>query len=483
MSFAAPLALFAFLLCRAASQDYKYSGWQEYCDGDNHEIPTEKECHEAAIALGVAYWYTGSWPGEHKNCYYGEYGGQMQIFFNSAGPNAAATPPNPQTLSICRTQEAAMYETPDHKYRQDKLWTDPDFPPDSRSLGQGLPDLEWVRAMDLNRGRDDFLYDTVSAYDPGQGALGDCWLVAALSSAAHHPQVISEMFTLDDPNIEGWYQLWFWDIRLGQEGGPAGKWSLVTIDDFIPVAARGHALRGTPYMTKARTDGELWPALLEKAFAKFSGSYEALDGGWSTWAWQAMGVCSDIHEYSSNAHGSAWDLHTVDVDAQRREMGQGNRRAETRRFVSTITHDDVFDRLSGRIYGVLAGASCCRAELGCGADNFAEGTFCDGYGLVAGHAYSLLMAMQVQIASGTEKLLLLRNPWANDKVYRGDWGPFSKKWDENPEAKQQVEAAMNERNHAGDDGVWWMSLSDFNYFFDGIEECVLSEQCVLSLSE
>ena len=53
------------------------------------------------------------------------------------------------------------------------------------------------------------------------------------------------------------------------------------VDDMIPVT------RGTCAPIFAKPHGkELWVALLEKAFAKFVGSYSALDGGHALWGLQ-----------------------------------------------------------------------------------------------------------------------------------------------------------------------------------------------------
>ena len=56
-----------------------------------------------------------------------------------------------------------------------------------------------------------------------------------------------------------------------------------TVDDYFPCK------KGTKDVTYMKPNGaELWAILMEKAFAKFCGSYGALDGGWAVWAWEAM---------------------------------------------------------------------------------------------------------------------------------------------------------------------------------------------------
>lgn len=74
------------------------------------------------------------------------------------------------------------------------------------------------------------------------------------------------------------YWIRLYDARIGVE-----KFQKIYIDDYIP------CLEETRRPVFAKPKGnELWVLLLEKAFAKFVGSYGRLDGGHTMWAFQAM---------------------------------------------------------------------------------------------------------------------------------------------------------------------------------------------------
>lgn len=53
-----------------------------------------------------------------------------------------------------------------------------------------------------------------------------------------------------------------------------GEWVPVVVDDWIPCEAPGK-----PAFATSRKGNELWVSILEKAYAKLHGSYEALEGG------------------------------------------------------------------------------------------------------------------------------------------------------------------------------------------------------------
>jgi hypothetical protein len=146
------------------------------------------------------------------------------------------------------------------------VFTDTTFEGDA-AIGIAGKSLDWVRVNELfskedaEKGLKPKLYEGgIEPSDLCQGAVGDCWLVAALACAAEHPSSIRNAFVTPEYNSRGRYV-----VRLFDPEKEA--WESITVDDRIPCA------KGTKRPEFMKCDGkELWAVLLEKAFAKFCGS-------------------------------------------------------------------------------------------------------------------------------------------------------------------------------------------------------------------
>ena len=125
--------------------------------------------------------------------------------------------------------------------------------------------------------------------DVDQGAIGDCWLMTGLiATAQEHPELIEDMIRA---NPNGTYTVTFRDGDDPVE---------VTVTPDIPLGDDGrpifaeHPAAGTDM---AGADHELWPMIIEKAYARYAGDYDEIEGGHAEDALEDItGVPSERHE-------------------------------------------------------------------------------------------------------------------------------------------------------------------------------------------
>ena len=104
--------------------------------------------------------------------------------------------------------------------------------------------------------------------------------LACLAEAS--PDAIVNLFMTREYNPQGMYVLRLYHPIREQ-------WELVTVDDLFP--CRKTAAGNLPSPLFAKPHGrELWVMVLEKAYAKFIGGYDLLDGGLITAASVNMNI-------------------------------------------------------------------------------------------------------------------------------------------------------------------------------------------------
>jgi len=363
-----------------------------------------------------------------------------------------------------------------HVYARRVLWlvfgrcteyfTDPDFLPDEASLGEVGGDAAnmeagksawqviWVRAMDFSKpdvniraahphlhNSDMCLFEgKIEAKDILQGALGDCWLLAAMATLSEHEGAISSLFQTPEVDPRGKYHIRLFDPQERQ-------WKTIVVDDYVPCKRDRNALDGVgrgsdgvPEAQYARPHGrEIWAMLLEKAFAKLCGGYAAIEAGITEWGIVCM-TGGNAWRYEV-ARDGVWERNDLEIMDDPRDKRACGFRPTSERHNAT----ELFELL--RFYHRHGALLCCGGVKAAG----------QAQGLVQKHAFSLLQIRTVRKSAGSDqyfRFVQVRNPWGTGE-WTGPWSDDSPEWEEYPHVKQQL------RFEKGDDGAYWMQWEDF----------------------
>nr|XP_034171889.1 calpain-A-like isoform X3 [Osmia lignaria] len=300
------------------------------------------------------------------------------------------------------------------------LFDDPEFPADDTSLYfSRRPDryIEWKRPMEIVDNPQLFV-EGFSRFDVQQGELGDCWLLAAVANLTMDANLFFQVVPEDqsfDENYAGIFHFRFWQY---------GRWVDIVIDDRLPT------YHGELVYLRSAESSEFWSALLEKAYAKLHGSYEALKGG---------STCEAMED-----------------------------------FTGGVTEMYQMDQTPPNLFSILLKAFERNSLMGCSIEpdpNVLEAE--TPQGLIRGHAYSITRVKHVEIQTpnqyGRIPLLRLRNPWGNEAEWNGPWSDQSPEWRFIPDHEKEELGLTFDM-----DGEFWMSFQDFTKYFTQLEICNLN---------
>lgn len=256
---------------------------------------------------------------------------------------------------------------------------------------------------------------TIMAEDVVQGELGDCYFLSALASLAENPTRLKRYFKNTNLNDAGCFQ-----VQVYIHGLPV---SIILDDNFVfkqnvyqDESGEEKTDLSLAFTKINPTTNNIWPILLEKAWAKLNKNYENI----------IQGNCSEAFEFLSPAPFTTL-FHSVHKTC-------------------------VFEKIQSALeknYLV-----CCDIT---GNSLSKELNKLANIGLVSNHAYTILEVAEISDLKGDKtQLLRVRNPWGRNE-WQGDWSDKSTKWTE------ELKTMLNYTD--AEDGIFWIALNDYLKFY------------------
>uniref|UniRef100_A0A8C3WW86 Calpain 9 n=1 Tax=Catagonus wagneri TaxID=51154 RepID=A0A8C3WW86_9CETA len=289
----------------------------------------------------------------------------MPHLYRAPGPQEPSTP---KDARITHSSGQSFEELRRACLQKGVLFEDPDFPADGSSLFYSeRPQIPfvWKRPGEIVQ-NPEFILGGATRTDICQGELGDCWLLAAIASLTLNEKALARVVPQDQsfgPGYAGIFHFQFWQHS---------EWLDVVIDDRLPT------FRDRLVFLHSAEHNEFWSALLEKAYAKLNGSYEALKGG------SAIEAMED--------------------------------------FTGGVAETFTTREAPGNFYEILEKALKRGSLVGCSIDirNAAESEARTPFGLIKGHAYTVTGVDQVNVRGQKVELIRVRNPWGQVE-WTGSW--------------------------------------------------------------
>ncbi|EKX41715.1 hypothetical protein GUITHDRAFT_141718 [Guillardia theta CCMP2712] len=303
-------------------------------------------------------------------------------------------------------------------------FVDPDFPAAASSLFMDprkpsrhhIPHdaVKWIRPHQIVSSGGAVVFGEAAPLV--EGSLGNGWFVGALGCLVGRRDLLEVLI----PSTENGRAYGIYTVRYYKYG----QWHNVVIDDRIPCDQVN-----VPLYTRSSDPQQIWPMLLEKAYAKMHGCYEALVTGSVTYALRDL------------TGGAAQAINLREENVQDQIM-------------------------NGYLWQQLL-LWCKQGLLGCWQEVEREGRTTDFDGDFKSHCvYSILDVKEPAV--GMRFMKLKPNVQTNSSPWSGMWSNDGPEWVANPEIAKALDY-----DKASMGGSFWMTFEDWTRYFHVLHICQL----------